>query len=303
MTALLAASGLQAQEKLVQEALQYFPPQTIHLEYSSPAQLRKLPNYSSLRARYLGPQLRKLEQSLTKLGIQESDVDVLVLGWRTGGAEPDSYGLAEGRFDAKRIAQDAASAGFAPAPIAGLDGASAYCLSDTQPPDSGGTCVMVLSDSTGAFGSRQALASMLRARRGSASTAAWDERLKALASEEKSETPIWGVAVGPAIAQWFKNSMPGQDSLELDWSQAFAGVQALAYRINAADQVHLDLELECATPGAASSLRQLLDGLKGFQQLAWPSQHPNQPNPFQAVEVDSAGQRVNLKLTTPYPSG
>src|SRR5215471_17162393 len=68
-TALFAAAGLQAQEQdIVKEALQFFPADTVHLEYSNPAKLRKLPNYASLRQRYLGAQLQKIEQSLGKLG-------------------------------------------------------------------------------------------------------------------------------------------------------------------------------------------------------------------------------------------
>ena len=303
LTALLAGGALKAQEQeIVKEALQYFPSQTVRIEYSNPAKLRKLLNYASLRQRYLGPQLQKLEKSLSKLGIQESAVDELALGWGTGGTESDLYGLAQGHFDAQAIARDAAGAGLKPVPM-GPALPNAYCLPSGSSSASDTTCVAVLGDSLGAFGSLKALSSILHARSGGGFTTSVDEHLKALAGEDKSEAPIWGVAVAPAIAAWFKTSMPGQESLELDWSQTFANVQALSYSVDAADQVHLDLRLDCTTPEAAMSLRQLLDGLRSFQQLAWPSQHPNQPNPFQAVEVDSAGQRVTLKLMTPYPAG
>jgi hypothetical protein len=302
MAALLGVAGLEAQQpEVVKEAFEYFPPQTVRIEYSSPAKLRKLPNYTSLRQRYLGEQLRNLEASLAKLGVEETAVDELVTGWGKGGGKvADFYGLAEGHFDAQAIASRAAGAQIKPVPMGSGSAAGAYCLSGSAGVES--TCVMVLSDSLGAFGTLKSLGSILHARNGGGYTVAMDEHLKALASEDTSEAPIWGVAVGPAVADWFKHSMPGQDSLELDWSQAFSTVEALSYSIDAAEQVHLDLKLDCTTPQAAANLRQVLDGLKSFQQLAWPSQHPNQPNPFQAVEVDSAGQRVNLKLTTPYPA-
>lgn len=300
---LAGSTALLAQEpELVKEALQDFPPETVRVEYSNPAKLRKLPNYSSLRQRYLGEQLRSLEESLAKLGVQEDEVDQLVTGWGKGGGKgADFYGLAEGRFDPQTIANRAASAGVKPVPLGGAASTSAYCLASEGGAEP--TCVLVLSNSEGAFGTLKSLGSILQARNGAASTATMDQRLKALAEEDTSDAPIWGVAVGPAVVNWFKYLMPGQDSLELDWSQAFGDVRALAYSIDAAEQVHLALKLDCTTPAAAMSLRQLLDGLQSFQRLAWPTQHPHEPNPFQAVEVDSSGQRVNLKMTTPYPAG
>lgn len=303
MFALVGSSCLVAQEpELVKEALQDFPPETVRVEYSNPAQLRKLPNYASLRERYLGEQLRNLEDSLAKLGVQENEVDELVTGWGKGGGKvADFYGLAEGRFDPQTIANRAASAKVKPVPMGGASSTSAYCVAGDAGAET--TCVMVLSNSMGAFGTLKSLGSILHVRNGGSYTVAMDERLKALAGEDTSGAPIWGVAVGPAVVNWFKKLMPGQDSLELDWSQAFGDVQALAYSIDAAAQVHLNLKLDCTTPAAAMSLRQLLDGLQSFQRLAWPTQHPNEPNPFQAVEVDSSGQRVNLKMTTPYPTG
>lgn len=300
-TFVVGATLLAQEPELVKEALQDFPPGTVRVEYSNPAKLRKLPNYSSLRQRYLGEQLRTLEDSLAKLGVQEDAVDELVMGWGTGGGKgADFYGLAEGRFDPKAIANHAASAKVKPAPLGGAASTSAYCLATAEGAEP--TCVLVLSNSEGAFGTLKSLGSILQARNGGSSTTV-DERLKALAGEDTADAPIWGIAVGPAVANWFKYLMPGQDSLQLDWSQVFGDVQALTYSIDAAEQVHLALKLDCTTPAAAMSLRQLLDGLQSFQRLAWPTQHPNEPNPFQAVEVDSSGQRVNLKMTTPYPAG
>ena len=56
--------ALPAQE-LVKEALAGFPPETIRVEYSSPTKLRKISNYQSLRQRYQGPRLQKLETALS----------------------------------------------------------------------------------------------------------------------------------------------------------------------------------------------------------------------------------------------
>jgi len=292
--ALLGPTALRAQD-LVKDALQSFPTQSVRLEYSNSAKLRKLPDYTVLRQRYLGPQLQKLEKSLSQLGIQESDVDELVLGWQAGSSGLDLNGLALGRFNSKSVATSAAGAGFSPSPMADQ---TAYCFG----PETTDMCAVVLGDSEGAFGTRSSLAAMLEARAGRAANLSSNSQFKTLMDEARTEAPIWGVAVGPGVADWFKGSMPGQENLQLDWSQAFATVQALSYRVDAGDKVNLQVRLDCTTTQAASSLRQLLDGLKTFQQLAWQNQHPNQPNPFQALEVDSAGQRVNLKLIAPYPS-
>lgn len=294
--AVFAASRAKAQEALpevVKEAEQYFPPDTIRIEYSNSAKLRKLPNYSTLKQRYLGPELQRLEQSLAKVGIREGDVDELALGWDGAGSDMSLYGLAEGRFDAKGIDSKAAAGGLERSTLADH---AAYCFSAQ-------TCVAVLTNSRGAFGPPKELESILRAQTGQGVALAPDSRLRSMLEEAPASTPIWGVATNAAVADWFKTSMPTQDNLQLDWTQAFSTVEALAYSVDAADKVSLELKLECTTPDAATNLHQVLNGLRAFQQLAWQNQHPNEPNPFQSVEVDSVGQRVDLKLTTPYPAG
>ena len=287
------ASAQEALPEIVKEADQYFPPDTIRIEYSSSARLRKLANYSTLKQRYLGPELQRLEHSLGKVGIHEADVDQLALGWNGAGSDMTLFGLAEGRFDPKGIASRAGAAGIQPTLVAGH---SAYCFSDQM-------CVVVLTGSRGVFGPPQPLESILQAQAGVGAALAPDSRLRTMLGEAHTGTPIWGVATNAAVADWFRTSMPSQDSMQLDWSQAFSTVEALAYSVDAAEKVSLEIKLECTTPDAATNLHQVLNGLRAFQQLAWQNQHPNEPNPFQSVEVSSAGQRVDLKLTTPYPAG
>ncbi|HLW80017.1 MAG TPA: hypothetical protein VKU44_10515 [Terriglobia bacterium] len=291
----LAAPRARAQEALpevVKEAEQYFPPGTIRIEYSNSAKLRKLPNYATLKQRYLGPELQHLLQSLSKVGIRDDEVDELALGWDGAGSEMALFGLAEGRFDAKGIAARAAAAGIESQPVADH---SAWCFSAEM-------CVVVLTNSRGVFGPPRALESILQAQAGTGVALAPDSRLRTMLSEARPATPIWGVATNAAVADWFRTSMPSQDNMQLDWSQAFSTVEALAYSVDAAEKVSLEVKLDCATPEAANNLHQVLNGLRAFQQLAWQKQHPNEPNPFEAVQVDSAGQRVDLKLTTPYPT-
>jgi len=289
---LVLATAVKA-EDLVKESLASLPPETIRMEYSSPAKLRRLPNYVSLRQRYVGPQLRILEERFAELGVRESDIDEVVLGWQGGGEQMELEGLVTGRFSPKDIADRAEARGLSPSTVGEVP---AYCLG----PETGSTCVVVVSDALGAFGPLSALGTMMAARDGQAPSLASNERFVKLVGEARGPAPIWGVAVGNSVADWFKAYLPSQGNLQLDWARAFQSVEALAYSVETAEKVRLEAKMDCATPEAAQSMRQVFEGLKLFQQLAWQNQYPNRPNPFESVEIGLEGRRVLLKLTTGY---
>ncbi len=280
-------------QDLVKEALGGFPSQTIRLEFSSPAKLRGLPNYASLRQRYIGPRLRKLVDALGQLGIREEDISGLVLGWQPGSAEMALYGFATGHFSAQAITESAAQRSM---PTTAIAGKQAYCLEAGL----AGTCVVVLQDSLGAFGSLTALTSMLEAREGQAPSLGSDNHVASLVAGANQGAPIWGVAMGPAVADWFRGWMPNQGSVKLDWGKVFGDVNSLTYSVTAADNVTLGLKMDCKSSEAAASLRQVLEGLKLVQQMAWDSQNPGKPNPYQAMNVGMQGNQVSLSLTTGY---
>lgn len=288
-----ALPGNATAQDLVKEALGGFGVQTVHVEFSSPAKLRALPNYSSLRQRYIGPRLRKLVGELGQLGIREEDISTLALGWEAGSTEMTLYGLAGGHFSAQTVAQSAEQRSMPVTPIAGKQ---AYCL------EAGiaGTCVVVLDNSLGAFGSLTNLTSMLEARAGQIPSLSSDSRMSGLAAAANKDAPIWGVALGPAVADWLRSWMPNQDNLKLDWGKVFGDVDSLTYSVSAGDNVTLSLKMDCKTDDAAASLRQVLDGLKMVQQIAWDSQNPGKPNPYQAMSVGMESKRVSLSLTTGY---
>jgi hypothetical protein len=297
MAAVLAMLGIAAwaeAQEVVKEALTSFSPQTIRLEYLSPAKLRSVPNYASLRQRYVGPSLRTMEQSFEKLGMKESDVDELVLGWRPGStAMMEIEGFVAGRFTAKTIAAHAAAAGTAPSDVNGL---SAYCLGR----EPAVTCLLVLKDSLGAFGSLDSLGTMLATRDGEAPSLNTDARFSKLVGEAQTEAPIWGVAVGEAVADWFRSSLPSQGNLQMDWGKAFNAVEAVIYNVDTTDKVRLSVKMDCADDQSAESTRQVFEGLKMFQQMAWQNMNPNRPNPYEGVEIARDGKRLSLKMTTDY---
>jgi hypothetical protein len=290
---LVALPGAAPAQDLVKEALSGFPTQTIRLEFSIPAKLRSLPNYASLRQRYMGARLRKLVEALGQLGIREEDISGLVLGWQPGAAEMTLYGFATGHFNAQAIAQSAEQRNMVATAIAEKQ---AYCLEAGL----AGTCVVVLHDSLGAFGSLTALTSMLEAREGQTPSISSDSRFPSLVASANKEAPIWGVALGPAVADWFRGWMPNQGNLKLDWGQVFGDVNSLTYSVAAGDKVTLGLKMECKSAESAASLRQVLEGLKMVQQIAWDSQNPGKPNPYQAMNVGLESNQVSLSLTTGY---
>jgi hypothetical protein len=241
----------------------------------------------------VGPRLRKLVDALGQLGIREEDISGLVLGWQPGSTEMGLYGFATGNFNAQAITQSAEQRNMAPSPVAGKP---AYCLEAGL----AGTCVVVLQDSLGAFGSLTALTSMLEAREGQLPSLSSDNRFPSLVAGASKDAPIWGVAVGPAVADWFRGWMPNQGNIKLDWGKVFGDVNSLTYSVAAADDVTLGLKMDCKSSQSAASLRQVLEGLKLVQQIAWDSQNPGKPNPYRSMNVGQESNQISLKLTTGY---
>lgn len=297
LAALLLFAAPSSGQQIVREALSTFSAQTNAVEYSRPAQLRTLPDYQTLRARYLGPNLRMLEASLAKLGIAESDIDELMLGWRPAPQAPgtQSEGIALGRFDQAGVDQKAAAAGIATTAVGGKN---AYCFPSNQ----GGSCVLVLNANIGMFGSAPSLAEMLKTRGGGGPAMASSAEMAGLINQvqQEQQLPIWGVALGAAIPKWFKGWMPGQKNLQLDWAQTFKDVRALTYRIDASTSVELNVRMQCTNVPAAQSLRNVFDGLKLVQKIAWQNMNPGRANPFESLEVDSSDQLVSFKLIADY---
>jgi hypothetical protein len=288
-----ASSGYLRAQSLVREALASFPRHTIRIEYSHPAVLRSLPNYSAMRQRYEGPRLQELEDSFSKLGIQESDVDELVLGWQVAGQEWEFYGLTSGRFSASAMADRAGAQGVAPVTISDH---TAYCVG----PEDKANCVALLGGSLGAFGPQSALRAILSARGGSAPSLGSDIAFAKLVGEAETKTPIWGVATGPAVPDWFRGWMPNQADLKLDWAQAFKAVEALIYSVDPGETVRLNVRMDCSTNEDASSLGQVFDGLRMFQQLSWQNQNPGRPNPYKNLDIQATDNRVSITLDSPY---
>lgn len=280
-------------QDLVTKALSSFPTDTIRIEFSSPATLRKLPNYASLREHYTGPRLKKLVATMAELGVAETDVDQLVLGWSPSGSNLNLYGFAGGHFHTDALESRAASQNLPPQQIGGKTG---YCLGaglESQ-------CVVVLSPTEGVFGTLATLSQIMQTLNGGGASIGSNTGFAKVVKQEQGKAPIWGVASASAVASWFKGWMPKQSAVEMDWAKVFQGVDVLGYQIQTGSNVHLNLEMYCKSGEDAASLRQVLEGLKLAQQIAWQNQYPNRANPFQSMDLSQTGNQIGIKLVANY---
>jgi hypothetical protein len=235
--------------------------------------------------------LQQLESALDQIGISEEDIHDLMIGWEPG--DMALYGYASGHFHKAQVANRAAAQSFTPTPISGQQ---AYCFSAGVT----GTCVVILEDSLGAFGPLSSLTTLLEAHAGQAPNLNSDQRFTSLIGDVDKHASIWGIALGGAVGDWFGAWLSSQNNLKLDWGQVFQKVNSLTYSIDAADKVSMDIKLNCATPTDAATLRQVLDGVKMAQQLAWQIQNPGHANPYTAMNVDAHDTQIGLKITMDY---
>ncbi|MCI0422630.1 MAG: hypothetical protein L0312_25995, partial [Acidobacteria bacterium] len=110
--------------------------------------------------------------------------------------------------------------------------------------------------------------------------------------------PIWGVAVGIAVADFFRAWLPAQGNIQLDWGKAFQPVEALVYSVDVAENVRLSAKLDCTNDQSAESTRQIFEGLRIVQQMAWQTTNPGRPNPFQSLEIARDGSHLSLKMAS-----
>ena len=290
---LTAAAAPAPAQDLVKEALSSFPMDTVRIEYSNAMKLRQLPEYSRLHERYLGPSLRNLEGHLESLGVHESDLKEVVLGWQATPSGLSMEGITFGQFDPQAMAKQADSRGIAATPVGA---ASAYCFgtTDTAP------CVAVLGRGLGAFGTLDAVRAMVDVRGGGTSGLNANPSFSSLVNASRKDTPIWGVATASAIGDWFKSGMPVQKNLPVDLGTVFKNVQSLAYSVAPTDRVRVNVEMVCTSAASAGVLRQQFETLRLFQKVAWQQQYPGVANPFEDLTVGATGGTLTLKMSTAY---
>ncbi len=273
-------------------ALATLPADTVRIEYFSPEKLRTLPEYPRLRNKFVGPRLRLLEQSFSQLGVREENVDEMVLAW-LGSPKTNKPlgGLARGRFDSAQTAAAAAQAKVLPMSIADWE---AYCVGAET------SCVVILDGSAAVFGSADFLRAMRDARDGEAPNLLSNSRLVDLLSQIRTRPPIWGIATGDSVKDWFEVWLAGPSGAAIDWTPLLESVEALTFYADLNDKVGLHLNLDFSSPEAATRLRQTLEMLMQLQQVAWRNQAPGRPNPLDSVKLGGADRSISLTATADY---
>lgn len=288
----LVLTGSGFAQDLPKEALATFASDTIRVEFANTSKLRTLPNYESLKQKFVGPRLRELEQSFSSLAVTESDLNEVILGWRPGASAMELSGLVSGRFTARQIADRAAANNVTTMPVGNFQ---AYCAGVGV----AASCLVVLRDSLGVFGPDTSLTKMLEVRDGNALGLAADSRVAQFLGETAAQSPIWGVAVGVAVPDFFRAWVP-QGNIQLDWAKAFQPVEALVYSVDTAENVKVDVKMDCTSDQSAESTRQIFEGLRMVQQMAWQNTNPGRPNPFQSLEIARDGSHISLKMTSSF---
>ena len=161
-----------------------------------------------------GPRLQQLESTLDQIGVREDDIDELMIGWKPGDKEMDLYGYASGHFDKAQVASRAAAQNLTPTPISGQQ---AYCLSAGVT----GTCVVILENSLGAFGPLSSLTTLLEAHEGQSPNLNSDSRFTSLVGDVNKDAPIWGIALGGAVADWFGGWLSSTEHFEVGLGTGF----------------------------------------------------------------------------------
>ncbi len=295
LLAMMAAGPLIAPaDDFVREALGRFPRATAHLEICDLARMRSLPAYAMLRQRFMSEDMLQLAASLERLGVREEDVDRLALGSGPGSGQKglELYGMAQGRFDLPRIVGGAQVLGIEPLRV---NGYSLYCFGGA--PSS--PCITILDQTRGVFGSRDMVDFMLYATEGTDSLGT-DPMVSARAARAPTDATIWGIATGPAVAEWVRVVMPmpaeGQDSL----APVLSSVVSIYYEVRAGQKVTLTADLTCTSADNAARLRQTLDAVRLLQQVAWRTLHPDAANPYEQLTVKAQGAQVLVNATIDY---
>jgi hypothetical protein len=281
----LAACSLRAE--IVSEAMLTFPAKTEAVEYDNLYELRRLPNYSSLRQRFAGKQLDDAKAALAKLGVNESQVHEIVMG-----TSPTAfYGLVSGTFSAAQAGIIAKKNGIWPY-LAGKE--KIFCPKGTS-------CVVFLDDSLAAFGLLPQLKALLDTRLGITPRLSSNPVISTLMNTTQTRFPVRGVVYGSQLNSVISDALQQESGVHIDWTQFTSNITAFSYSVSMDSKAHVIAKLQCKTPTTAGVLRQMLGALGGVQSVATKAGKDPASMPFQKLEVSATGDLVDLKMDTPLP--
>jgi hypothetical protein len=247
------------------------------------------------------------------LGIVESDIDELALAWiprqtaARGGspnveaeaamhANPwvkqmptELSGLLMGRFDHAQIKENAKTNGGLSIQVHELE---AYCL-----PRAVGACLAVLSDSLAAFGEPEGLDRLLATRLGQRGSLGADRRFTSLINQVNRHAPIWGIATGQTVPEWFRGWLPVQGQMQFDWVKTLELVETFTYSIEVSEKLELVATLHAESGKVAQQLQRLFFALRALLGLTWQMQVKDRPSPMSNLRVLTDGRACILRLS------
>jgi hypothetical protein len=285
--ALLTAQGLRAE--IVSAAMLSFPAKTEAVEYDNLYELRRLPNYATLRQRFTGKPLEDAKAALARLEIHENDVHEIVMG-----TSPTAFfGLVSGTFSGSVAAKTAKKKGIWPHLI---DAEKAYC------PKGMTNCVVFLEDSLAAFGTLNQLKAILDARLGTVARLSSNKSMSYLMGATQARSPVRGAVYGSQLNTVISDALQTESGLNIDWTTFATNISAFGYSVNMDTKAHVIAKLQCKSPTTAAVLRQMLGALSGMQSVATKVGKDPSSMPFQNMEVSVSGNLVDLSMDTPLPS-
>jgi hypothetical protein len=281
-----AANTLNAQ--ILGEAELAMPAQTQALEYDHLAALRNLRNYAALKQQFAGVVLDNAQRAAADLGIQEGEVDEIVLG----STPEDVYTLFAGKFSGSTTAKDAVKRHISRVDV---DGTTMLCPRT-------GNCVLFLEDSVAAFGTAKQLIAMLEARQGIRPSLASNRDLVALITASDRQAPVRGAAFGTQLNNVIGNAFSAAVAKAITWGSYSTVIDRFSYSVRFDNKAHVAAKVECKAGIQAALLRQMLGALAGVESLAVKAGEDQANRPFQNVRLALSDRIVELQMDAPIPN-
>lgn len=276
--------GMPLYAGIIDDALLSFPANTEYLEYDNLSSLRTLPKYSTLRQEFSGKSLDEARIVLAQLGIEESQVQEIVITSTTNVFE----GLIAGQFSAESVSKNPKSRRYA----ARLLDAQVFCMGRE-------TCVVFLEDSLAAFGSFAQLKNMLLTRQGAHVRLSSNSDAVRLLNATDRNAPVRGMLFGEQLRAAISNAFRDWSGLKADSASLTGTISGLGYTVTFDGKAHVSAAVECASRSAATLLSQTFSGVAALQSLAAPMLSNDVR--FQNVRVSSSGNMMYFRADTAIP--
>ena len=282
----LAADTLNAQ--ILGEAGLVMPAQTQALEYDHLAALRNLPNYAALKQQFAGAALDNAQRAAADLGIQEGEVDEIVLG----STPEDLYILFAGKFSGSVTANNALRRNISRVEV---DGTTMLC-------PRAGNCVLFLEDSVAAFGTGKQVITMLEAREGIRPRLQSNRDFVDFVLATDRGAPVRGAAFGTQLKNVIGSAFSGTAANSMSWASYSTFIDRFSYSVRFDTKAQVTARVQCKAEIQAALLRQMLGALAGVESLAVKTGHDQVNRPFQNLRLALSGRTVELQMDAPIPN-